>query len=648
MAHSKYKLSINLNTLNHLGINLYSNVPAVVSEVVANSWDADATEVRIDINTKQKNIVISDNGVGMDLSDVNERYLNVGYRKRDDGITKTPIHHRRVMGRKGIGKLSLFSIADNVTVYSVKNTEGEVTKNGFILRTKDIKKAIAKNQDYYPVPIPESKIAITVGTSIVLTKLRKSVKTTDKFIRKRIARRFSVIGNEYDFCVKVNGKDIGVDDRDYFQKVQYIWTLGEKGKKYKNDCKNAVQFSHIDGNVDAIKKYSIWGWVGTFDKQKSITEGNNTIVILARGKLIHEDLLKDVKEGGVFSKYLIGEINADFLDLDEKDDIATSDRQSLQESDPRYELLKNYLQKEVLKTIQKKWLEWRRENGLKEALKNEKLNQWFEELNASQKKYAKKLFGTIGSLDISNEDDKREVYKHGIIAFQTLALRDNLSVLENIDTERQFDLFKSIISGADELEAFHYYEITKGRLNVINKFINIVPKSKEKIIQEYIFDHLWLLDSSWERASTDEFMEKTVSQVFKRISANLTDAEKRARIDIGYRTAAGKHIIIELKKYERKVKATELIEQIEKYQSGLRKCLNTKFPRDKGTIEAIVILGSPPTPEDSDKSNREMLAAKDIRYVTYDELILNARNSYRDYLKKQSEITKLTELLDSL
>ena len=44
MEH-KFTMSLSLNVLNHLGINLYSNVPAVLSEIVANSWDADAENV---------------------------------------------------------------------------------------------------------------------------------------------------------------------------------------------------------------------------------------------------------------------------------------------------------------------------------------------------------------------------------------------------------------------------------------------------------------------------------------------------------------------------------------------------------------------------------------------------------------------------
>ena len=35
-AH-KFKISLSLNILNHLGINLYSNLSAVLSEVVANA-----------------------------------------------------------------------------------------------------------------------------------------------------------------------------------------------------------------------------------------------------------------------------------------------------------------------------------------------------------------------------------------------------------------------------------------------------------------------------------------------------------------------------------------------------------------------------------------------------------------------------------
>jgi DNA gyrase/topoisomerase IV subunit B len=63
----KYELSFSLNVLNHLGIGLYSNIPAVLSEMVANAWDAGATQVQISINHDE--IMIDDNGRGMSFDD---------------------------------------------------------------------------------------------------------------------------------------------------------------------------------------------------------------------------------------------------------------------------------------------------------------------------------------------------------------------------------------------------------------------------------------------------------------------------------------------------------------------------------------------------------------------------------------------------
>ena len=63
MNQPKFQMSINLQVLNHLGLNLYSNTSAVLSEVVANAWDADAKEVLIEINGDS--ISITDNGIGI-------------------------------------------------------------------------------------------------------------------------------------------------------------------------------------------------------------------------------------------------------------------------------------------------------------------------------------------------------------------------------------------------------------------------------------------------------------------------------------------------------------------------------------------------------------------------------------------------------
>ena len=111
-----FKMTISLDVLHHLGIGLYSNIPAVLSELVANAWDADATEVEITLDHDTPSIAIRDNGHGMSQSDANEKFLTVGYRRRATH-PETPLG-RNAMGRKGIGKLAAFSIADTVEVHT--------------------------------------------------------------------------------------------------------------------------------------------------------------------------------------------------------------------------------------------------------------------------------------------------------------------------------------------------------------------------------------------------------------------------------------------------------------------------------------------------------------------------------------------------
>ena len=80
MAH--YEMNLDLNVLNHLGINLYTKIPAVLSEAVANAYDADAQNV--DITISKDCVTIVDDGRGMNNDQVNKRFLTVGYQKRTD------------------------------------------------------------------------------------------------------------------------------------------------------------------------------------------------------------------------------------------------------------------------------------------------------------------------------------------------------------------------------------------------------------------------------------------------------------------------------------------------------------------------------------------------------------------------------------
>ncbi len=656
MSDSTFKMSLSLNVLNHLGLNLYSNIPAVLSEIVANSWDADASTVNIDITENE--IIIEDNGCGMSVNDINNHFLKVGYQKRNDGNTKSPKYSRPYMGRKGIGKLSMFSIAREVDVISNKIADGNSNVIGLRMNIDKITEQIANEDknivgEYLPdeLDVCDSEIP-NGGTKIILRDLKKNTSTlTPEYIRKRVARRFGIIGEKYNFEVKVCGEPVSIEDRDYFHKLSYLWSYGDN-TIYKNSAKN-ISYSDERPNVITYngKNYTVYGWIGSVESSGDLKDGEdnlNKIVILVRGKLGQEDILSEYSEGGLYSKYIIGEINADFFDDDSIEDMATSSRQEYLKDDERYLALKSFIQNE-LKYIQAKWTDLRNESGENKALELlPAISNWVSTLKGDDKKYAKKMFGKINQ--ITAEDEKRrEILKYSVLAFEKLRYSNRLSEIDEIDSE-SFEAIKSVFIGIDDLEATLYYQIIKERISVIKKFQEITDdNTREKVIQEYLFNHLWLLDPSWERVDGTEYMEKTVLNALDK-EAPLSPEEKAGRLDIGYKSVAGKHIIIELKRSDRVVSLGELNQQISKYNSALEKVLS-EAGKGLPAIEIICVLGKP-VDNKYDESHRDKvsksIAAFNGRIVFYKELIENAFKSYSEYVEKNRETQPLINLIKEL
>ncbi|TVQ84857.1 MAG: hypothetical protein EA357_01845 [Micavibrio sp.] len=651
-SQNKYKITLSLNILNHLGINLYSNVPSVLSEAVANAWDADATNVTVNINADDDIITVLDNGHGMTAEDLNDKFLHVGYKRRDNGEAITPRLQRKVMGRKGIGKLSLFSIADTVEVHSVKKGK----KSGLIMRLPEIQKAIQNDASdmekpgtYHPEPVEENKIAITEGTQITLKDLRKNIVRTAPYLRTRLARRFAVIGEKNQFTVSIDGVDISIEDRDYFKKLQYIWTFGSESENYKIQAVNQEKSDTFESSLEiAGETYNVSGWIGTFrnsgDARTADDESLNKISVIIRGKLAQENILDEFGDAGVYASYLIGEISADFLDSDDSEDIATSSRQSLIEHDPRYQELKRFVGKK-LDHIRNKWTEWRNAEGEDKARQNPAIDAWFKELGVDSRRNAKSLFGKINQMKV-DEEERTRLFSHAVIAFESLSYKDKLNDLENISIDN-LSALSSIFTDFDDIEATWYHQITKGRINVIEALREKVSDNAlEKVIQEYLFEHLWLLDPMWERATESPQMEITIKKAFDTVDAGLSQEEKDARLDIRYKTTSGSHIIIELKRPEISVTTIRLIEQVNKYKKALQKCL-VAVEKQQEPIEIVCVLGKYPTDWD-DPDNREMLKANKARIVLYGTLIEQAYQGYKHYLDKNEDKGRLMRLLENL
>ena len=664
---NEYRMSISLNVLNHLGLHLYSNTPAVLSEVIANAWDADATTVNVNFDLDAKTITVTDDGHGMNLDDINQKYLYVGFEKRAGGQTRTPSGRRLPMGRKGIGKLSLFSIAKQFEVFSRK--EG-CSERSFLMDADALKQAILRDDPsspgiYEPKPIPFVANIETHGTSIRIKELKKLRLTqqTISALRKRIARRFGILGRQDSFRIVIDGKEVTFTDRDYFHKARFLFQYGEQD--YAQYCNNLDSDEDTDkklsftrdnrfdaaGKADDSGEYKVRGWIAVARRSNDLDDRGqqdnlNKITVAVRGKVALEDILNEYRLGGMITKFIYGEINADFLDQDGLEDIATSSRQGIAVDDPRYVALQAFIEGE-LRYI---WVETNRlkeKKGLETALaSNPHIREWYNSLRPkSLQEPARKIFAAIDKANIE-EAHKQEFYADGVLAFETLKMNHALEKLNRIDASN-LDLFLDYLSEIDSIEAAQYFEIVQERLEVVRQFRRKVDENvRERILQQYVFDHLWLFDPSWERATSHAYMENRLQAVVGSVTADAN-----VRLDIRYRRISGAHVIIELKRASRALSSWELGQQARKYIDALDREIKKDTSESRYPIEAVCLVGRLPTGWDdaeTKKRDEDALRIQSIRVMTYDELIESAFSAYSKFIEASAGVGRLRQLIDNI
>jgi hypothetical protein len=99
------------------------SLPYAIREVISNSYDADATIARVDIDQKKDRIVIYDNGSGMTTEEF-RFYLRIAGQKR--GKTETPKFGRKRIGQFGVGFLAILPFCETLRIRSTTENSEEI------------------------------------------------------------------------------------------------------------------------------------------------------------------------------------------------------------------------------------------------------------------------------------------------------------------------------------------------------------------------------------------------------------------------------------------------------------------------------------------------------------------------------------------
>lgn len=615
-------MTFDLNTLDHLGVKLYSQIPPMIAELVSNSWDADANNVTIYFNdTKEKEIIVKDNGTGMTFDELNDCFLKIGRNRRVETKESHTPNGRPILGKKGLGKLSMFGIGKQITITTVKNG----IKNEFMMNYNDIKQC--NDGTYHPnLNLVDQPTSDPQGTTIQIQDISRTTPFNPEGIAIDLSKRFTIFSDDFKVEIHHNNSNIITVNNDLYHetKSQFNWNFPED---FSTIDSKLYQFANDRGIIGKI-----------FTSHTPISVGNQGIVLFSRGKLVQENNKFHKRGNDNFFSYMSGYFNIDFIDEKNDEDYSSTDRKSLAWDAPDNDQL--VILQELLETVVNKvQSEWRkkRDNVRKEEIKDIGLDvpTWLNSLSPVEKPLAQKLTDAIIKNDSIDAGDAKEYigYVQDMFSYEsfkefTLQL-DQLSVLSD---ERAIKL----LTDWQLIEAKELAKIAEGRIRTIDQFEKYIREnaSETKVIQKFLEEFPWLLDP---KMSTFE-REVSYSKLLKAKFPDEKLEESNRRIDFLCCNNSGVVHIIELKRPNIRIGRNEIL-QADDY----RTYFFSLYKEDVKEINSILISNNINLAPEAESMYESYKAGNKVSIKTYDDLLAQARRYHSEFIQRYKDIANIKE-----
>lgn len=445
-----------------LGKSLYSNAWSAISELVANGFDAHAKNVYVFLDVSNKSsatIEIFDTGDGMSREEM-EIYAQVGYNKREE-LKKNKSDAQipqDIMGRKGIGKLAALYLSSHYYLFSKKVSSATLCwEMKYHENAEDTNERpsleLLKNPPLITCETEWNKTEH--GTLLKLVNVNLSGLGEQAFLAldAKLANYFSLDsmgGRKIFLCIRRNRESLiefkEVSKKIAFKNMAFI-ELSSSNLPAQNapieaakDALQKIPFSKIDEDydhrvdiskmkmsepqeytglskdgVEITKPYSLQGWIGihcTIDpgagqKNDDIFTKNKfynpiQLRLYVRNKLAVENFLNIINSTQTYVNYIEGEINFDLLDDDDFPDIATSNRQGLDEHDGRVTLLKDILAPIIRSLIDKR-------SELAQEMKRQQKEITDKRAGNAKAQFSKEISAELDRYEQLTSNDKTEL-----------------------------------------------------------------------------------------------------------------------------------------------------------------------------------------------------------------------------------------------
>lgn len=395
MNEPKLFMKFEANTIQHLGVKMYSTMPPALAELIANAYDACASEVHIKLYDKEeKKVIVEDNGGGMSFDQVNTYFLRIGRNRRDE--RQESQCGRIPTGKKGLGKLALFGIGDKINITTFQKVEGV----SFNLDWNEILNTKEKN--YEPSFDRFKNEDSKNGTTITLTELKRKTGFPVQDYADNIAKLFNF---PEDFAIYISLNDetpIKIDSKTKYQKIEpeFQWDIQEviniNGKDYSEK-------TEVQGNI--------------ITTEKPLKASLRGVTLYANGRMVNIPEFFGPSESSHFYSYATGWLNIDFIDNWEEDVISTN-RQSIDWENPKTSELREFLAS-CLAIIERQWREFRKEkkkNSISEKV-NINVGEWLERLPDNVQGQVETIVNLLDDTPELSESTQQQAIRiiHGLV-----------------------------------------------------------------------------------------------------------------------------------------------------------------------------------------------------------------------------------------
>lgn len=605
-----FSMDFDSNTIDHLGIRLYSQFPPVLAELVSNSYDAEANNVDIIINRSENKIIINDDGIGMSHDEINDAYLKIGRNRRvatGTGLSKNK--KRKVTGKKGLGKLAIFGVAKTLTVCSIS----EGYRNSFKINYDAIK---SSKPPFKPEVLAEyEKCSDNNGTSVIIEDISINIEEAEQ-LAIGLAKRFNFFDDEFQVTI-IDGKaePVPVTREKYTDTIatQFSWSFPESFSEALNE---KISYSFLKNN-------GITGQIYTANTPlRKMDQGFN---VYARGKLASQGIFFNDRSNDNFNQYVFGYFNIDMLDSDDQVDLIGTARQSiLWDQDEDIAKIREYLD-DLINNINREWRKKRAEKK-GEALSNLMPDDFYDGLSTSEINQIKKIQNSLLSNTI-NENQVEPIISilrtvKDLFGFQSF--QDYVESLS--DSEITIENIEKISNDWEQIEAKELAKVATGRIGAIDQFEKFIREdaSETKAIQPFLEKFPWVLNP---RITTFE-REKTFKKILQENFPDRELEERNRRLDFLCYLTNGELIIIELKRPSIKIGYKE-IQQALKYKRFLEKSHRDAIAKG---VSTYLVSDRYDLSDDAEMIYPSLEKDGNLKILSYSDLLVQARTYNEEFI----------------